>query len=355
MNWKLTGLPVDIELETKPVLKSLPAAHSALAELKGIATSIPNQSILINALGIQEAKDSSAIENIFTTHDDLYRSGISLTAVRSSEAKEVQNYVSALKKGFASVQKEGLLTNRTILQVQEVLEQNSAGYRKLPGTVIKNDTTGEILYTPPQHHDEIVRLMKNLEEFINDRKPVEWDAITKMAVIHFQFESIHPFYDGNGRTGRILNILYLIQKGLLNHPVLYLSSYFIKHKAEYYRRIQEVRTLGNWEQWLLFVSAAIEVTSRETIAIILQIKEIMLRIKHLLRSKYKFYSQDLLNNLFMHPYTKIDFLVRDLGVTRLTASNYLNRLAEDGILRKERIGTGNYYINEPLFEVLSGL
>ena len=352
-NWGLTELPLDIDLETKKVLKSLPAAHAALAELKGIASTIPNQNILINTLGLQEAKDSSAIENIVTTHDDLYKSELNLDAFKSLNAKEVQNYISALKKGFELTLKSGLLTNRTILQIQSVLENNKAGFRKLPGTALKNAATGETIYTPPQDYEEIMSLMANLEKYINDSEIQDCDPLIKMAIIHFQFESIHPFYDGNGRTGRIINILYLIIEKLQSLPILYLSNYIIKHKPDYYRFLQKVRDENLWEEWILFMIKGVEETARETIELIIKIKELMLEYKHRLRNNYKFYSQDLLNNLFKHPYTKIEFVVNDLGVSRLTAANYLNKLSDDNMLRKEKLGTGNYYINEELFELLT--
>lgn len=351
--WRLLDLPLDIDLETKKVLKALPAAHAALAELKGIASTIPNQNILINTLGLQEAKDSSAIENIITTHDDLYKSELNFDAFKSLQAKEVQNYIAALKKGFELITKTDLLTNKSVLQIQEVLEDNNAGFRKLPGTALKNAATGEIIYTPPQNYDEILRLMSNLERYINDSKLQDCDPLIKMAIIHFQFESIHPFYDGNGRTGRIINILYLILEELQTLPILYLSNYIIKNKPDYYRFLQKVRDEVLWEDWLLFMIKGVEQTSRETIELILKIKDLMLDYKHRLRANYKFYSQDLLNNLFKHPYTKIEFVVNDLGVSRLTAANYLNKLAEDKMLRKEKLGTGNYYINDELFQLLT--
>jgi Fic family protein len=351
--WGLTDLPLNVDLETKKVLKALPAAHAALAELKGIASTIPNQNILINTLGLQEAKDSSAIENIITTHDDLYKSELNLDAFKSLQAKEVQNYIAALKKGFELITKTELLTNKSILQIQEILEDNKAGFRKLPGTALKNAATGETIYTPPQNYNEIIRLMANLERYINDSELQDCDPLIKMAIIHFQFESIHPFYDGNGRTGRIINILYLILEKLQTLPILYLSNYIIKNKPDYYHFLQKVRDENLWEDWVLFMIKGVEQTSRETIELITKIKELMLDYKHRLRDNYKFYSQDLLNNLFKHPYTKIEFVVNDLGVSRLTAANYLNKLAEDKMLRKEKLGTGNYYINEELFDLLT--
>jgi Fic family protein len=352
-NWQLRELPLTIDVESKAVLKRLPKAHAALAELKGIASSIPNQLVLINTLGLQEAKDSSAIENIITTHDDLYKSGLNIETVKSLSAKEVQNYISALKAGFEFVSENGLLTNKTILKVQEILEDNKAGFRTMPGTTLKSSDSGETIYTPPQNIEDINQLMTNLEKFINDSSISDLDPLVKMAIIHFQFESIHPFYDGNGRTGRIMNILYLILQNLQNLPILYLSSYIIRTKSEYYELLQLVRETNNWEEWIIYMVDGIETTAKETIGLITEMKELMLNFKNKLRDGYKFYSQDLLNNLFKHPYTKIEFIVNDLNVSRITAANYLNKLAEDGLLRKEKLGTGNYYINEQLFELLS--
>ena len=350
--WKLKELPLLIDIESKSVLKSLPSAHAALAELKGIASTIPNQSILINTLALQEAKDSSAIENIITTHDDLYKTELNLDSFKSLNAKEVQNYISALKSGFELISKSGILSNKIILKIQEVLEDNKAGFRKLPGTELKNAATGEVIYTPPQDSNDIIRLMSNLEKFINEPQIWNYDPIVKMAIIHFQFESIHPFYDGNGRTGRIINILYLILEKLQNLPILYLSRYIIQNKSDYYKLLQEVRENNSWEEWILFMIKAVEITSKETIELIIQIKKLMMNYKHELRENFKFYSQDLLNNLFKHPYTKIEFVVNDLNVSRITAANYLNKLADDGLLKKEKIGTGNYYVNQPLFDLL---
>ena len=351
--WNINTIPSHESLETRRILKSLPQAHSALSELKGIATTIPNQNILINALGLREAKDSSAIENIITTHDDLYKSELNLKSIRSLEAKEVQNYIQALKKGFTLISKQGLLTNRTIKEIQKTLEKNQAGFRKLPGTSLKNADTGEVVYLPPQDIEAISQLMRDLEKYINNPGLNDYDPLVKMAIIHFQFESIHPFYDGNGRTGRIINILYLILNGLLDLPILYLSSYIIRSKMEYYHLLQQVRTTNDWEAWILYMIKGVEKTSRETTKKVKAIKDQMLSMKHELRTNYKFYSQDLLNNLFKHPYTKIEFIVNDLKVSRPTAANYLNNLAADGVLRKERVGNSNYYVNEALFHLLS--
>jgi Fic family protein len=352
MVWKLIHLPYPEDLETKSILKQLPPAHAALAELKGMVQSIPNQIILLNALGIQEAMDSSSIENIITTHDDLYKANLDFEVSISPNVKEVQNYVAAMKRGFELVESQGLLTNQTLLKIQETLEGNNAGFRKLPGTALKNAQTGSVIYLPPQDPAEIQELMTNLEQFINDPELSDYDPLVKMAIIHYQFESIHPFYDGNGRTGRILNILYLILTGLQKLPILYLSNHIIQHKSDYYRLLQGVREKGDLESWISYMIRGVENTAKETIQLIEALKILMAEMKTLLQNNYKFYSQELLNNLFAHPYTKIEFLVRDLGVSRITAANYLNQLASDGVLRKERLGTGNYYVNERLFELL---
>ena len=352
MSITINQLPLKDDVESINVLRALASAHRALAELKGIASTIPNETILINTLGLQEAKDSSAIENIITTHDDLYKAGLNLDGGTSLQAKEVQNYISALKRGFALVKERGIISNKIILEIQEELENNNAGFRKVPGTVLRNTSTDEVVFTPPQDHQEILGLQGNLEEFINDDQISHLDPLVKMAIIHHQFESIHPFYDGNGRTGRILNVLYLVTKGLLNIPILYLSKYIISDKSSYYNLLTKVRESGEWEDWLLYMIKGVEKTSLETIETIKKIQSLMMEYKHELRDNYKFYSQDLLNNLFQHPYTKIELLEKDLGVTRLTASNYLNKLVEDELLVKLKLGRSNYYVNHRLYRIL---
>ena len=350
---ELKKLPLENDIESKSILKKLSLTHRALAELKGIVSSIPNENILINTLGLQEAKDSSAIENIITTHDDIYKAGLNLDGFKSLNAKEVQNYISALKLGFELISKNKILTNNDIIDIQSELEKNNAGFRKVPGTALKNATTGEIVYTPPQDYKTIQDLMTNLEQFINDEQLSNFDPLVKMAIIHYQFESIHPFYDGNGRTGRIINVLYLVMNDLLDLPILYLSRYIIENKGEYYKLLQEVRKTGNFENWVIYLLNGVEQIAKETIILIGKIRELIFEYKNLLRDNYKFYSQDLLNNLFKHPYTKIEFIQKDLGVSRITAAKYLNQLASDGLLKKERLGTGNYYVNLKLIEILT--
>jgi Fic family protein len=352
MNWQPKQLPYDTNLDTITILKKLAVAHRSLAELKGIAQSIPKQEILINSLALQEAKDSSEVENIVTTHDELYKSSLQVNSYISPQSKEVQNYVAALKRGFEIVKTKQVLTINGILEIQEVLEKNNAGLRKVPGTTLKNQKTGEVIFEPPQDAQMIKRLMENLEEYINDPMVSDYDPIVKMAVIHFQFESIHPFYDGNGRTGRIINILYLVLSDLLELPILYLSRYIIQHKTDYYRLLQAVRTDNAWEEWILFMLDAVDQTAKQTIGLIQAIKLLMQKIKSELRENYKFYSQELLTHLFKQPYTKIEFLMTELNISRVTAAAYLNVLTENNMLVKHKIGKSNYYINWQLMEIL---
>lgn len=339
--------------ETVPILKRLASASRALAELKGVAASIPNQGILINTLGLQEAKDSSEIENIVTTHDELFKDDVWPEAFANPAAKEVLRYRQALHLGYRLVRATGLITANHIVEVQSELERNNAGFRKLPGTALKTGT-GETVYTPPQDPAEIIALMSDLERFINDGERFPVDPLIRMALIHHQFESIHPFYDGNGRTGRILNVLYLVREGLLDTPVLYLSRHIVSTKADYYRLLQAVRDADAWEEWVEYMLHAVEQTAAQAIRTIHAMKESLFDYKHRIRGNFKFYSQDLINNLFMHPYTKIEFIERDLGVSRLTASKYLDALDAGGFVRKMKIGRSNYYVNLALNRILLG-
>ncbi len=356
MNYIIPQLPLNKDIETKVVLKKLTLAHKALAELNGVAETIPNEVIILNTLSLQEAKDSSAIENIITTHDELFSSDNFAKRFTSIAAKEVYNYATALKDGFSVVKKQGLLTCNQIIDIQSALEKTRSGFRKLPGTELKNEQTGQIVYTPPQNHDEIVEYMSNLEKFMNDNELSDWDPLVKMAVIHHQFESIHPFYDGNGRTGRIINILFLVKENLLNLPILYLSRYINQNKGTYYKLLQETRITQNWEPWLMFMLEAVEQTSIQTTAIVRGIKALMMQHKKKIRTELpNIYSQDLINNLFKHPYTKIEFLVQDLRITRKTAAKYLHTLCEAGFLSEIKIGKEIYFLNDELFHLLANV
>jgi Fic family protein len=337
--------------DTPAILRRLASSSRKLAELKGIAASMPNQGILINTLGLQEAKDSSEIENIVTTHDELFKDDVLPEAFANPAAKEVLRYRQALRVGFNLVRQSGLLTSNHIVQIQGELERNNAGFRKLPGTALK-DGAGRTVYTPPQDPTEITALMTDLERFINDAGLFDADPLIKMALIHHQFESIHPFYDGNGRTGRIVNVLYLVKEGLLDIPVLYLSQHIVRNKRAYYDLLQRVRVDDIWEDWVLYMLEAVEVTAGRTLRTVQAIKAALMDYKHRIREQHKFYSQDLINNLFSHPYTKIEFLQRDLQVSRMTATRYLDALAQTGFMVKQKIGRGNYYVNLALNQIL---
>ncbi len=343
-------IPSPASLEVKAVWQSLAEAHRYLAELKGLCESLPNRAILLDTLAIQEAKDSSEIENIITTHDELYAYDQSGSATPA--AKEVQNYISALKVGFTDVVNSGLIRMNTILRVQEEVEQNNAGLRKVPGTVLKNQTTGAVVYEPPQDAVLIEKLMTALVEFIHADS--DHDPLLRMAIAHHQFESIHPFYDGNGRTGRILNLLMLQREGLLDLPVLYLSRYITSTKTQYYQLLQATRETHDWTDWCVYMVKGVAITAKSEIRLIKNLRELMQTTKHRLRGELpKIYSQELLNNLFRYPYTKIEFVEKDLGVSRITAAKHLDVLVANGFVEKKKIGRTNFYINRPLFNLLT--
>jgi Fic family protein len=352
MSYQIPCLPLGIDLETKNVMRQLNMASRQLSELKGIAQTIPNEIILINTLILQEAKDSSAVENIVTTHDELFRAEVNLAqyAVNAS-TKEVLNYSNALKHGFALIRNDKLLTNSRIKDIQQILEGNPAGFRSIPGTTLqKND--GTIVYTPPQSKQEVEMYMADLEIFINDDTISDIDPLIKMAIIHHQFESIHPFYDANGRTGRIVNILYLVTQGLLDLPILYLSRYIIQNKAEYYTLLQNVRETRDWENWVIFILKGVEQTAASTVRMIKKISALMLDFKLAIRPILgTSYRHDLLNNLFSHPYTKISHVQEGLQISRITATHYLDKIVAAGLLRKVKLGRSNYYVNLPLCEL----
>ena len=345
-------LPPQQEFETVQILRQLAKTNRALAELKGYADTMPNKNILINAIMINEAKDSSAIENIITTHDELYQKMVN-TKYNSPAAKEVLGYRAAIWRGYELVKERQLLTTNMIIEIQSLVEENKPGIRKLPGTVLMNEATGEVIYTPPVGEKVLLDYMTNLEKYINDPDFHEIDALIKLAVIHYQFESIHPFYDGNGRTGRIINILYLVLTGLLDSPILYLSQYITNNKQAYYRLLQEVRTKGSWEDYIIFILAGIEETSAATMKIIRKINDLFeataVKTKQQLP---KIYSKELVELLFFEFYTKISFLVEGLNVDRKTASNYLVKLEKTGVLQSEKIGREKIYKNVGLFNII---
>ena len=351
-NYIIPTLPLQYDFETVAVLKQLNKANKKLAELKGIARTIPNENILISMLALQEARDSSAVENIVTTQDDLYQAGVSDNIrIINPATKEVLRYREAIFEGFEMVRKNKILSNNIIKKVQEKVKQNNAGFLVSPSKALVNQSDGRIIYTPPQDIDEVNEKMSNLEAFINDQELSNLDPLIKMAIIHHQFESIHPFGDGNGRTGRIVNILYLVITDLLDLPILYLSRYITHHKGEYYHLIQAIRDKNTdnakeWEEWILFILKGVEETAGNTIELVKGISQLMTEYKNVLRPVFdKAYKHELINNLFFHPYTKIEYMQHDMMVQRKTAAKYLDRIVETGLLEKVKKGRENYYIN----------
>lgn len=347
----------DYDLKTPKILEALNEASRSLAELKGFANSIPNQHILINAITINEAKDSSAIENIVTTHDSIYKV-LTESGFKEAAAKEVVDYRGAIWRGYEIIKEKNFISTNVLVELQGMIEHNKAGIRKNPGTKLINSKTGEIIYTPPQNEKEIRDLLKNLEDYINengnDINANIVDPLIKMALIHYQFESIHPFYDGNGRTGRILNVLYLVLNRLLDSPILYLSNYINKNKTEYYRLFTEFRENDNYEDWILYILKGIAETSKNTIELIKRIQNEMESYKKEFMTKLpKIYSDTLLDSLFYEVYTRINYIEDRCDVTRQTASTYLNSLVDAGLLEVEKVGRESIYKNTRLINLLS--
>ena len=343
----------ELDLETKEIMREATKANRKLAELKGYSEIVPNKNILINAITLKEAKESSEIENIITTHDELF-SALSKSEYLIGGAKEVINYKEALWRGIELIREKGFLTTNMIVEVQEIIEENKSGIRKQGGTKLINEKTGEIVYTPPSTENEIRNLLGNLENYINGDDGI--DPLIKLAVIHYQFESIHPFYDGNGRTGRIINELFLVMSGLLDSPILYLSKYILSTKEEYYRLLNDIHGKGNWEEWILYILKGIQETSENSLNILRRINELIEHTREQIREKHrKIYSKELVDILFLEFYTRISNVENGLDVTRKTASNYLNALSESGILEVEVRGKDKLFINKRLLEIMKGL
>lgn len=357
-DYQIPALPLDFDFETKNILRQLSKSNRRLAELKGVALTIPNENILLSSLVLQEALDSSAVENIVTTSDELYRAELDIKGeISNAAAKEVLNYRQAMQVGFEMVRKKKLLTLNVVKQIQKELEHNNAGFRTVSGTKLKT-SKGNVVYTPPQTGEEVAKYMSNLEKYINTQELQDIDPLIKMAIIHHQFESIHPFYDGNGRTGRIISILYLVMNDLLDLPILYLSRYITHNKSEYYRLIQEIRdtapdNFNVWEEWIVFMLKGVEETAIEAIRLVKSISALMAKYKSILKPLFgKQYKHELINNLFFHPYTKIEFMERDMAVQRKTAAKYLDTIVQEtGLLQKQKLGRSNYYINTELIEL----
>lgn len=343
--------PAKNKIETIKVLRQLVKSSVALAELKGMVHILPNPEILLNAVILKEARASSEIENVITTQDKLYQA-LSAKGVKIDTAtKEVLRYREAMLYGVNFIKKKSFLTTNAIIEIQKILEENNAGIRKLPGTALRNASTGKVIYTPPDNLDAINRLLRNYEKYINEEEDVP--HLIKMAVQHYQFESIHPFYDGNGRTGRIINILYLIMSGLLENPVLFLSGYIIDNKSDYYKLLQEVRTKNNWEAWVLYILKGIESTAHETITQVTSINKLFDHTKEIVQKKIpKIYSKELIEILFEQPYCKSEYLENRLSISRITASKYLKELEKIEVLKSKKVWKETLYINTKLFDLL---
>ena len=334
------------------VVRHLIPAHRCLAELKGVSRILPNDKILLSSFILAESKDSSAIEGIITTQESLYKHQISANKTSSLlPEKEVFKYRQALDLGCQKIKTHGGLSLSIIKEIQKCIEPEKSDFRKIPGTVIQNSATKEIIYRPPPP-DEVPSLMHELEKFLNEKDSL--DPLIKMAIIHIWFETIHPFYDGNGRTGRIINILFLLLQGLLDSPILYLSSYMLRNRRRYYRLLQLVREQESyWSEWFIYILQGIEEVSKQGINIVNEVNILLEEYKHQIRDKYSFYSHELINSLFIYPYTKSSFLGKEIKVSRATANRYLEELAKSGFLNKHQYGKENYYINHKLIDILA--
>ncbi len=349
----LPPIPPSTDIETKIILKKAIKANKALAGLKGICSIIPDPSILINSIILQEAKDSSQIENIVTTNDQLYEAFTGLNKSYDTHTKEVLRYREALWTGFNRLQKRTLLTTNLYINVYNIIKANSAGIRKTPGTKIAT-STGKTLYTPPEGEKIIRDKLRKLEEFIYNEKD-DIDPLIKLALIHYQFEAIHPFTDGNGRTGRIINILYLVFKELLDLPVLYLSKYIIENKDQYYQLLRNVTTKNQWQPWIEYILNGIETTAIYTKEKIFNIRKLLDDTIEQAKAELpkRVYSKELIELMFVQPYCMVKQLVDADIAKRQTAAEYLKELEKIGLLKSRKVGTANLYLNIKLYELLS--
>lgn len=348
----LPVLPPNVDIETKNILKKAIQANAALAELRGWSFNQSNPLLLLQSLALQEAKSSSAIENVVTTNDEIYQALATPTDNKiSPAAKEVLHYKEALWHGYQKLQDGYPLTINLFIDLFRIVKNRNDGVRTVPGTVLKN-SFNEVVYTPPDNKDDILRLLSNLERYININDEV--DPLIKLAVMHYQFECIHPFPDGNGRVGRILNVLYLIQENLLSFPILYLSNYIIENKTAYYKALKQVTENQDWETWILYILDAIESTSKRTLKTIQNIYLAQQDTLEKIRIEApEICSKELVELLFEQPYCKISFLINHDIAKKQTASRYLKKLCDIGVLNLVKKGRENYYINLKLWDILT--
>ena len=347
---KMKKLPFNVNLDTVKILKELNKANNSIGELKGVMNLLPNPNIVLSLIAVGESKESSAIENIITTYEDIYKEMITKKPI-SKAAKEVNNYKRAIDIGFTELKNKGFISTNILVGIQEIIEPNKGGIRRLPGTVIKNMDTNEIVHTPPQSESEIRDLLKNLEEYLNTVD--EYDPLVQLALIHFQFESIHPFYDGNGRTGRILNVLYLVLKRKINQPILYLSKFIIENKNEYYELLKDCnQDIKNISKFVSYILKGIHETSDYTISMILRVNELISITREEMKLRLNdIYSDELITHLFSYLYTKNEFFRDSLNISRPTATKYLKALEREGFLVSEKVGKEVVYKNIQLLNI----
>jgi len=346
----LPQLPPRADIETKKILKKTISAGRALAKLNGTLMNLPNPTLFIDTIYLQEAKASSEIENIITTNDELYKSVVADKKTEHSPTKEVLSYKEALWLGLEQLKKKPFITTNLCINIVQCIKENNASIRTIPGTTLSNNK-GEIIYTPPSGEKIIREKLANLEKFINEKDKI--DPLIKMAILHYQFEAIHPFADGNGRTGRILLLLYLKLSGLLDTPAIYLSEYIIKNKVEYYKRLKAVTEKDEWEHYILYMLDMIEVTSINGLNRLNQITITIEKTAEQIKKKLpKIYSKDLIDILFRLPYTKRQHLIDENIGNPKTVGNYLQKLEENGFLKSVKVGKEKLYLNQQLLKIL---
>ncbi len=346
----LPPLPPKADIETKKILKKTISAGRALAKLNGTLLNLPNPTLFIDTIYLQEAKASSEIENIITTNDELYKSLVADKKTEHAPTKEVLSYKEALWLGLEQIKKKPFITTNLCIKIVQCIKENNASIRIIPGTTLTN-SKGEIIYTPPSGEKIIRDKLANLEKFINEEDKI--DPLIKMALLHYQFEAIHPFADGNGRTGRILLLLYLKLSGLLDTPAMYLSDYIIKHKVEYYNRLKAVTENDEWEAYILYMLDMIEVTSINGLNRLKQIITTIEKTAEQIKNKLpKIYSKDLIDILFRLPYTKRQHLIDENIGNPKTVGNYLQKLEENGFLKSVKVGKEKLYLNQQLLKIL---
>jgi len=348
----LPPLPPRVEVESKRVLKLTIAARAALADLKGVGRLIPNQAVLLRSIVLQEARSSSEIENIVTTNDELYEAMSRHEHEGNPQTKEVLRYSEAVWHGCNRLEAGAKLTPDLFAEIATIINDQPTAVRSRPGTRIGNPSAGTVVYTPPEGAEVIQNLLNNLSDYLYF--PDDVDPLIKLAVSHYQFEAIHPYLDGNGRTGRVMNILYLVATGLLDLPVLYLSKAIIRDKSAYYDKLRRVTEEQAWEDWILYVLQAIETTAKDTRDRIVAIREAMDETAEVIRQKLpKVYSRELVELIFSQPYTRVAFLVDEGIAQRQTASIYLRELEGIGILESRKAWRDVLYLNPLLMRLLT--